>query len=51
MDIQAGINELVAWLRTISAGAIVVLLGLWLVWRHFRPQVQRFIHAGAVVDA
>lgn len=43
MDIQAGINELVAWLRTISAGAIVVLLGLWLVWRHFRPQVQRFI--------
>ena len=43
MDVQAAFSDFVTWLQSISGGAILVLFGLWLVWRHFRPQVQHFI--------
>jgi small conductance mechanosensitive channel len=43
VDIQGAFEQLIGWLRNASTGLALLLLGAWLVWRHFRPQVRRFI--------
>jgi small conductance mechanosensitive channel len=43
VDIQGAFSDFVTWLRDHSGWLILLLLGAWLVWRHFRPQVHRAI--------
>lgn len=43
MDIQDAFSAFVTWLRDHSGWLILLLLGAWLIWRHFRPQVHRAI--------
>ncbi len=43
MNLQATLDQFLAWLQGHTLWIILILVGAWLVWRHFRPQVHRFI--------
>ncbi|MFN8619494.1 MAG: mechanosensitive ion channel [Chloroflexota bacterium] len=43
MDLSGAFADFIGWIKNHSGWLILLLLGAWFVWRHYRPTVERFV--------